>query len=556
MHFFNLLSRLILLAGFVLANICEAASQTPITFDPISKTFKVDVFEQARRNPTLDRKQQAITSERQPTPAELAADKRGAADEERRKAAEASEHALQVNTLGMAQYSAGNYHAASLLFRQAAERGFPGAWYNLGMIHYQGLGTTVNFDSAYKFYLKGHVFGSCQATYALAHLYLSGLGVKQDSAKAAYYFRQATQGAVPEDINNKSRLWLEKLRNSPNPEVRFYTHFDYYTPVPDIPGYYYICKGSVDPAFRNINIMNDMWEVLLPSNNTPVRLFGNKLIIQGYPNGGKFSLWKLEKSKAEPFANRSFESAFFDVGTGYLFAKVENEPTTFIFDTNGIVFNQPGKMVYPIRINSETFLEINDDDSFSIVNRNFKPFFGPLRGKRTWIEANGVVFTNGNKMGVAAWNGKIILHPEYDVVDSIQSGLRIVGIKQNPSEKLRMYESHGKTSITKRYITNMLWGIKDSLGKDLLPVKYSKIEFLQGGLIAAAILEKPSGSILEYDRYGIYTAEGELLLPHKYAVFKGKTTAIDEYLLYDQNQKRWIFNTTNRTLRKAKLTDH
>lgn len=90
------------------------------------------------------------------------------------------------------------------LVRSMAEEGDPDAMCMLGVLHKDGIGTTLDFNRARMHFKNAFEMGSGKAAYSLGYLYLKGLGdVEQDYAKAMEWFKK---GSWP-----MARHWLAKM---------------------------------------------------------------------------------------------------------------------------------------------------------------------------------------------------------------------------------------------------------------------------------------------------------------------------------------------------------
>ena len=58
-------------------------------------------------------------------------------------------------------------------------------------MHYDGLGVTVDYIQAREWYLKAAEQGYAKAQYCLGVIFDAGQGVRQDSLKAARWYRKA-----------------------------------------------------------------------------------------------------------------------------------------------------------------------------------------------------------------------------------------------------------------------------------------------------------------------------------------------------------------------------
>jgi TPR repeat protein len=83
---------------------------------------------------------------------------------------------------------------AAKLFRQAAERGHPGAQYYLAMIYELGLGVPKDVAAAMDLYRQSATNGFTKAAAVLGHYYSDGVQVRPDYAEAFVWYSVAAAG--------------------------------------------------------------------------------------------------------------------------------------------------------------------------------------------------------------------------------------------------------------------------------------------------------------------------------------------------------------------------
>ena len=84
------------------------------------------------------------------------------------------------------------------LFRQAADKGFGPAQYNLGLAYELGRGVSVDERQAFKYYLMAAEQGFTPAKFNVGNMYTEGRGVAQDYFEANLWFKQAADAGLPE----------------------------------------------------------------------------------------------------------------------------------------------------------------------------------------------------------------------------------------------------------------------------------------------------------------------------------------------------------------------
>ncbi|MFI3261789.1 MAG: serine/threonine-protein kinase [Rikenellaceae bacterium] len=103
-------------------------------------------------------------------------------------------------------YIESKYNKADSLFRLAAELNSSDAYYYLGEMCFEGIGTPKNYNLGIGFTEKAVELGSSLAVYRLGIAYKYGLGVKIDNTKAIGYFEKAGKVIDEGIINNNPEL--------------------------------------------------------------------------------------------------------------------------------------------------------------------------------------------------------------------------------------------------------------------------------------------------------------------------------------------------------------
>lgn len=99
----------------------------------------------------------------------------------------------QLYQKGYDYYNKKNCAEAVKWWRKAAEQGYPGAQYNLGVCLYFGEGISQNFSEAVKWYRKAAEQRHPGAQYCLGVCYYYGNGVSEDKAEAVKWYRKAAE---------------------------------------------------------------------------------------------------------------------------------------------------------------------------------------------------------------------------------------------------------------------------------------------------------------------------------------------------------------------------
>lgn len=89
------------------------------------------------------------------------------------------------------QYDDGQYEQALAWYHKAEKGKDPYVLYSLGIMYFDGMGTSVDYKKANDYYLAAAKAGYSDAMYQLAFSYNDGKGLAQDFTKAAYWFEQS-----------------------------------------------------------------------------------------------------------------------------------------------------------------------------------------------------------------------------------------------------------------------------------------------------------------------------------------------------------------------------
>lgn len=118
--------------------------------------------------------------------------------------------AKKVNTFdeGVLAYNSGNFAKANLLFKEAGQSGYSGAYYYLAQMYRKGEGVTKSVQNAFANMLKAAETGYEEAYYEVAEMYRSGNGVEPNREIAQKWYEKA---AVSNSTNaNKASNALTK----------------------------------------------------------------------------------------------------------------------------------------------------------------------------------------------------------------------------------------------------------------------------------------------------------------------------------------------------------
>lgn len=109
----------------------------------------------------------------------------------------------QSGDAGSAAYNRGDYAEAYRNWLPLAEQGNAAAQYNVALLYEDGLGVAQNYARAAHWYRLSAEQGDVDAQFSLGLMYNVGRGVPQDHVQAVYWYRQA---AVQGDANAQFNL--------------------------------------------------------------------------------------------------------------------------------------------------------------------------------------------------------------------------------------------------------------------------------------------------------------------------------------------------------------
>lgn len=138
---------------------------------------------------------------------------------------------------GLYEYSSGEFTAALASFKIAAEKGEQEAMVYLGVMYYDGTGTTKDYKKAYEWILKAKNKGNAKAAYQLAIMYYYGNGVTQSYTDAYKWYNVAAAKGIADADYNIGTLFESGKGVDKNPQ----SAFNYYKKAAD--------KGSLPGAY-------------------------------------------------------------------------------------------------------------------------------------------------------------------------------------------------------------------------------------------------------------------------------------------------------------------
>ncbi len=94
---------------------------------------------------------------------------------------------------GNYQYKEKDYRKAIMWYTRATKKGYPPAYYKLGLMYSQGRGTSINRRKGAQWFEKAANEGYHPAQYELGKMYERGLGVSQDIATAYMWYQLAVE---------------------------------------------------------------------------------------------------------------------------------------------------------------------------------------------------------------------------------------------------------------------------------------------------------------------------------------------------------------------------
>ncbi|MBQ7761623.1 MAG: sel1 repeat family protein [Clostridia bacterium] len=111
------------------------------------------------------------------------------------------------------RYELDNNEYAEELYNQAAEKGYPKAYWKLGIIYStpKFAGGYEDDEKAKELYEKAAELGCAEASYELGEIYNSGIGVEQDKQKAFSYFEKSAEEGYPEALATLSAFYANGI---------------------------------------------------------------------------------------------------------------------------------------------------------------------------------------------------------------------------------------------------------------------------------------------------------------------------------------------------------
>lgn len=104
-------------------------------------------------------------------------------------------------------YNQGNYVKAFPLYKDVAEKGYPEAQFNVGLMYQYGRGVKKDFKQAVYWYQKAAKQGEAQSQTNLGIMYDNGQGVKKDFKQAIYWYQKAAQQGQPQALYNLAMIY-------------------------------------------------------------------------------------------------------------------------------------------------------------------------------------------------------------------------------------------------------------------------------------------------------------------------------------------------------------
>jgi len=113
---------------------------------------------------------------------------------------------------GVKQYKSKDYEDALKSFYVSARHHNLNAYYMLGKMHEEGIGTAVNYQTAFYWYEKSAKRDHPSAQYRLARMYEGGKGIIKKPAKAkVWYKKSASHGN--KDAKDRLANWNKKIKS-------------------------------------------------------------------------------------------------------------------------------------------------------------------------------------------------------------------------------------------------------------------------------------------------------------------------------------------------------
>ncbi|MDR2387173.1 MAG: sel1 repeat family protein [Deltaproteobacteria bacterium] len=101
-------------------------------------------------------------------------------------------------------------------FERSAQMGYAPAQRLLGVMYLEGTGIPKNLEQARKWLTMASDRGDPMASFRLAQIYATGLGLEKDWSKAYALLSRQGMGGIPEAMELKRRLKTEIIRLYPN----------------------------------------------------------------------------------------------------------------------------------------------------------------------------------------------------------------------------------------------------------------------------------------------------------------------------------------------------
>lgn len=110
----------------------------------------------------------------------------------------------------MAGWGGGKPNAGAALYwlHAAGDRGYPAAFYDLGVLYFKGCGVRQGIAEAFHFFELGAKSGYAAAQVNLGYFYDHGLGVAQDHTVAAHWYLLAAESGEAQAQYNLADLYL------------------------------------------------------------------------------------------------------------------------------------------------------------------------------------------------------------------------------------------------------------------------------------------------------------------------------------------------------------
>lgn len=178
---------------------------------------------------------------------------------------------LEILVPAVNEYNRSNYLQADSLFKKAVDLNSPDAYYYLGEMSYEGVGTPKNFKKGFEYTSKAAEMGNKLAEYRLGLVYDGGIGVEADRNKASKYFESAGK-VIDKGVDNK------------NPELLFIKGNMYmngnYVQKNENRGLEYYTEAA---QLGYPQAQYELFIILKNSDNSKAREWLKKSAEQGYP---------------------------------------------------------------------------------------------------------------------------------------------------------------------------------------------------------------------------------------------------------------------------------